>query len=378
MNRQFRNRFIGRVVHKTLTTLAIILALCGNVALGVDVKIPQIRTAAEKGNVSQEIELAADYYVGRGVPQDLKLAAYWYEKAAESGDSEAQNEVGYLYQTGTGVAADSSRAFHWYQLAAASGNVIAKVNLGVAYLWGYGVPADQSFALQLFREAASKGSGVAATYLGDLYYFGKGVSPDKAAAERWFEAGERLHDPKAAYNLGSLYFDIHDHAQDFPKAAKLLREAAVAGYVPGMYSLGVLLTKHPELAISPQEARSYLQTAADSGSWKASIVLGVLERDGMGVPVNHANAFYRFQIAILQGGDAAKRLLVNDLAKLNGELPDDETRNLTANANAWFSDRKSNLDFVYKDGTKSKRFPSMGIMANDEGVHGGQLLPPPA
>ena len=377
MIRQFRVHFIGGVVHRTLT-LTINMVLCACVAFAADVKVPQIQAAAERGDVPREIELAADYYVGRGVPQDAKMAAYWYEKAAESGDPEAQNEVGYLYQMGIGVPANSARAFHWYQLSSASGYVQAKVNLAIDYLWGFGVPKDQPLAAQLLREAASKGSGVAATYLGDLYYFGIGVSLDKTSAEHWFEAGEKQHDVKAAYNLGSLYFDIHDHPQDFPKAGKLFRESANAGYVPAMYSLGLLLTKHPELANSPQEARANLEKAADSGSWKSSVVLGVLARDGMGVPVDRAAAYYHFQLAILQGREPVERLLANDLARLNSELSEDETRNLTANANSWFQDRKPALNFDYKDGTKSKRFPSLSIMANDEGVHGGQSFPPPA
>src|ERR1700733_12427443 len=119
--------------------------------------ISQLEAAAKDGYVPQEIELAADYFTGNGVPKDAKQAAYWYQKAAEGGDPEAENEIGFFYQAGIGVLADPARAMHWYQLAAASGFTRAKVNLGVMYVWGIGVPKNGGLATQLFQEAANRG-----------------------------------------------------------------------------------------------------------------------------------------------------------------------------------------------------------------------------
>ena len=361
-----------------LTIAAIVFLTPCRLALAADTDPSQIRDTAQTGHISKEIELAANYSIGKGVPKDPSLAAYWYQNAAESGNPEAQNEIGYLYQTGAGVPKDLSRAFHWYQLSASSGFLTAKVNLGVAYLWGYGVHKDELLAAQFFRDAADKGSGVAAAYLADLYYFGIGINQDKHLAEHWFEVGERLHDPIAARNLGELFFDIHDHLQDFPKAARLFREAAASGYIPAMYSLGVLLTRHPELASSPQEARNSLKIAANLGSWKSSVILGILARDGNGAPPSPADAFYHFQVAVLQGGEPARHLLANDLAKLAAVLPEDLARNLSANADAWYQENHPAGEFVFKEGGKEMHFPISGLMANDDGVHGAQLLPPPA
>ena len=103
-------------------------------------------------------------------------------------------------------------------------------------------------------------------------------------AEKWFEAALKLHDPQAAYDLGSFYSVHADHAHDFPKAAELLRQAVDAGYVPAMHSLGLLLVNHPELKQEAQESRTLLERAANCGSWKSSVVLGIFARDGRGVP----------------------------------------------------------------------------------------------
>ena len=159
------------------------------VASPVDPDIPSPGFAPRPHAVDQEIKLAGNYFTGRGVAQDLKLSAYWYEKAAEAGDPEAQTQIGYFYEAGIGVQKDPVRAAHWYQLAAAGGLATAKVNLGTAYMLGVGVPKNQQTASELFHEAARKGSGLAACYIGYMHYFGDGVPQDPAAAEEWFVKG---------------------------------------------------------------------------------------------------------------------------------------------------------------------------------------------
>ena len=69
--------------------------------------LTQVRTLAERGSIRDEIVLAGDYFMGKGVKQDPKMAAYWYEKAAGHGNPEAQNQIGYFYQAGIGVPQDS-------------------------------------------------------------------------------------------------------------------------------------------------------------------------------------------------------------------------------------------------------------------------------
>jgi uncharacterized protein len=338
---------------------------------------PQLQAAAEKGLVPQQIELATAYFVGDGVPQDVKLAAHWYEKAAQSGDPEAENEIAFLYQTGTGVPFDPERAFHWYELSSAAGYVKAKVNLGVMYVWGVGVKKNEELAAQLFREAFEKGDGTAAGYLGDMTYFGIGMNRDKAAAEKWYAAGTKLHDPVATYDLGSLYTTEPGHPHDLAKAAGLFRRSASDGYVPAMHSLGLLLANHPELAKSGQEARSLLQTASQAGSWRSTVVLGVLARDGRGEPSNSEAAYYDFQLAILQGGDAARRLLANDIEVLSARITGERAATLAESANEWFRQHSTALAFIYKSNETNRRFPTLGRTFSDAGLHAGQLIPLP-
>lgn len=337
--------------------------------------LSNIRALAERGSIRDEIVLAGDYFTGTGVAQDPKMAAYWYEKAAGHGSPEAQNQIGYFYQAGIGVPSDSKRAFHWFQLAASSGFATAKVNLAIAYLHGLGVSKDDEQAVRLLTQAFQAGNGTAATYLGHLYYFGIGVKQDKAVAEKWFESGLKLHDPLAAYDLGSFYSVYADHPRDLPKAAEFLRLAADAGYVRAMYSLGLLLVNHPELKQSPQQSRTLLETSANAGNWKSSMVLGILARDGRGTPPDGEAAYFHFRVAVLQGGAEADHLIKQDMDALAAKIGAEQSEKATSAANTWFEHHTVAFAYVYKEGTPKGYFPPTGIALAPDGSVAGQLLP---
>jgi uncharacterized protein len=328
----------------------------------------------EPRSIDQEIKLADDYLAGRGVAQDPRLAAYWYEKAAGAGDPQAELQTGYLYETGFGVTKDPARAAHWYQLAASGGLVRAKVNLAIAYLWGTGVPANERLALKLLSEAASNGSGLAACYLGDFYAFGIGVPKDQAAAEGWYQKGASLHDPVAEFDLATQLFEAKDRPHDLRAAAVLFRESAAAGYVSAMHSLGLLLVRNPDLAQSPGEAAGLLNDAANAGNWRSSMLLGILARDGGGVPLDDSAAYYHFRIAVLQHGDEAAKLLVADLRKLSARLGPDRTRALDAQADAWYQQHHFVLEFVEKQGDERGGFPRLALSIPQSGAHAVQLV----
>jgi TPR repeat protein len=346
---------------------------CANAGPTEDLK--HVRVLAEQGSIRDEIALAGHYFTGSGVKADPKMAAYWYEKAAGHGSPEAQNQIGYFYQAGIGVSQDPKRALHWYQLSASSGFATAKVNLAIAYLHGVGVRKDDDLAVRFLNEAFQEGNGTAATYLGLLYYFGVAVKEDKIVGERWFESALKLHDPLAAYDLGSLYSVQTDHSHDLPKAAELLRQAVSAGYVPAMHSLGLLLLNHPELKQAPQQSRTLLETAANAGSWKSSVVLGILARDGRGVPIDKEAAYFHFSLAILQGGVAADHLIKGEIDALAATIGAEKCQTAISVANTWYEHHSIALAFVYMDGTSKRDFPAAAMATAPDGSFAGQLLP---
>jgi len=324
-----------------------------------DKHLVQVQKRAEQGYAKEQIELAAAYLTGRGVRQDMAMAAHWYEKAAEGGDPMAQNQIGYCYRVGIGVRVDLERAVHWYQLSAAAGLPLAKVNLGVAYFTGHGVGEDPAQARELFRQATNLGLGLGAAYLGVMDYAGVGGPVNKASAERWFELGTKLHDPVAAYNLAYLYSKSEDHPHDLRKAAELLRQSVEKGYVRGDHALGILLVNHPELATSQQEAPVLLEEASDAGYWKASATLGILSRDGRQVAKDPSRAWYYFQLAALQGGQEAQKAMAADTQSLTRMLPDEERARVSAEAGAWFDQHRTAFSYVTRKGNVDRDFPML-------------------
>ncbi len=362
---------LARTAYVTVIALTISIAITLQPAWAADANIRELQTAAQKGHIGKQIELAARYFKGIGVQQDNGLAAHWYEQAAKNGDPAAQNQIAFLYLTGNGVPADPARAFHWYQLAAASGYVKAKVNMGVLYAWGTGVAQDERLAAQLFREAVEKGDGSAASYLGDMCYVGMGTDKDAAAAERWYERGAKLGSPAAEFNLASLFSVANGHSRDFPRAAALLRRSVASGYVPAMHALGLLLTNHPELAVSASEARPLLETASNVGTWKSTIVLGILARDGAGVPRSAESAYRYFQMAQLQGGEKARAIVANEVKLLEKKLDAERSAELTEEANAWHQEHQLRLTFLTREDANTKLFPTYAMtVADDAGTRG--------
>src|SRR5271154_3129483 len=47
---------------------------------GSDMPRTDIQTKADAGHLREELELAADYFSGRGVTRDLSQSVYWYRK----------------------------------------------------------------------------------------------------------------------------------------------------------------------------------------------------------------------------------------------------------------------------------------------------------
>ena len=68
----------------------------------------------------QQANLAAYYYVGLGVDEDVTKAADLFAKAAEAGNSKAQLCLAVLYSKGQGVKQTDTEAYKWLLLAGRS------------------------------------------------------------------------------------------------------------------------------------------------------------------------------------------------------------------------------------------------------------------
>jgi TPR repeat protein len=323
--------------------------------------LAEVQTKAAKGFVKQELELAADYFVGRGVPKDLTQSAYWYRKAADQGNPPAQLYLGYMYTVGMGVPQDKAEAVRWYRRASSSNYPEAKVNLAALYMRGDGVKQDPQEALRLLKSADEKGDGRADAYLGLASYLGSGVPVDFAAAEAWFKLGVKRHDAEAECFLAALDANEPGRVPNIPEEDRLLRLSADGGYLPGIHALGLLLVNHPDLPQAPQEATNLLLLAAGSGSWQSSVILGVLARDGRLVPKDQRAAYRWFRIAASQGGSAAEAYLRPELQRMAARVGD--TAPTEQEASAWLQVHPHHDLFVFGNELNPKYFPIQEVYA---------------
>ncbi|HEY2469607.1 MAG TPA: tetratricopeptide repeat protein [Terracidiphilus sp.] len=327
-------------------------------------------------SITKEVSAADDYMIGHGVAQNVHLAAQSYEKAANAGDPDAQNQIGYLYQTGIGVPQNMERAVHWYQLSAANGSLNGKVNLAVTYVWGLGVRANPQLGESLLQEASGKGSGIAAAYLGDIYLAGIGFASDRTKAIANYERGVRLHSYYAEYKLGLLLSKPDNHPQNLERSIALLRKSISQGYVPAMYLLGLIAVNHPESNVPHQEALALLGDASGAGSWKASIVLAILSRDGKWVQKDKEEAYRYFKRAALQGGDSVTKSVHNDVQALIPNLPPGSVADLDTHAAEWASKHSVPLQMIFKSGQKLVPFSAYALSSSNPGQHVGVLVAP--
>jgi TPR repeat protein len=323
--------------------------------------VAELQAKAAQGYVKQELELAADYSLGRGVPKDLAQAAYWYRKAADQGNPAAQLFLGYMYTVGMGVSPDKGQAVRWYRRAASANDSEAKVNLAALYIRGDGVKQDTQEALRLLKSAAQKGDGRAYAYLGLASYMGLGIPIDHQAAEAWFRIGAKQRDPEAEFFLAVFDANEPGRVPDFSSEVKLLRLSAADGYVPAIHGVGLLLVNHPELPQAPEEATNMLVSAANAGDWRSSAVLGMLARDGRLMARDQRAAYRWYRIAVLQGWSPAETYLRPGLQRLARSVADPAS--VEQEAAAWLQMHPNHDLFVFANEMNPKYFPIQEVYA---------------
>ncbi len=89
----------------------------------------QWRQAAEEGDLTAQRNIAHLYRWGKGVPQDLTQAAFWYYMAARGGLDTAQYNLGVMYLRGEGVPRNEEEGIIWLERAAEQNNLKAKKKL---------------------------------------------------------------------------------------------------------------------------------------------------------------------------------------------------------------------------------------------------------
>ena len=204
-------------------------------------------------------------------------------------------------------------------------------------------------------------------YLGIMYMLGIGVDRNVQNAEKLFMDAANQKNPEAEYSLGVLYSAINDHPKDTQgEGSGILPGSAARGYIARrMHSLGLLLVNNPNLSQQPGEAIQMLTEAATDGSWKSSLTLGILSRDGRYAPANTGEAYKWFLIAAQQGGPEAEKLAKNDLTVAKTKLDPIERDTVEEDAASWLLQHPHRDLFKIPGGLDAKFYPMDEVYLND-------------
>jgi len=213
-----------------------------------------------------------DLFVSNGFSDDLAKAT--------RGDTVARLRVGYAYCTGRAGAINFVRARHHFRVAATQ-STEASALLGFLDLKLHRNAPLNTAALKRLQQAANANDPVGRTLLGRAYE--QGLRPCKQnlqTAQALYEAAAP-HFALAKTYLGAMLLKTGKAKQGI----RLLKQAATAGEGSSMLHLADLYVRQRKTT-HIEKAKSLLRAGAELGHCAPLYRLGVLYRDGTGVPAS--------------------------------------------------------------------------------------------
>lgn len=156
--------------------------------------VTMLAALAENGHAPSQFRLGFIYRTGLGVPRNLQLASYWFEKAARQNDVGGQYWLAESYRRGEGLPVSAELAFEWFQRLAERGYAPAQYQVGLAYADGRGIKRDDATAVTWLQRAANGGHPAAAKRLAQAYRNGELNLPrDPQQATDWERKTQSAH-----------------------------------------------------------------------------------------------------------------------------------------------------------------------------------------
>lgn len=185
------------------------------------------------------------------------------------------------------------------------------------------VQAMEPEALRQLRQLARSGSVPAQSALGEALLSAHDGSL-RNEGTRWLEtaaapADGSIGDARAQLSLGkALLLGTGGVTRDYPRALRLLRQAADKGDAAAAYYLGVMYRSGYGTSIDAAQAAHWFDRAAQHGIPAAMFMLANAYRDGDGVPRDEAHALALYEDAAEHELPEAVQALA--MAYQNGEL----------------------------------------------------------
>lgn len=229
---------------------------------------------------------------------------------------------------------------------------------GVEILKNATEPEQQSNALEKFQSAAEAGYAEAFGAIGYFHANGVGaVTQNDAVALEWFQKGSDKGSVSAKVNLARFILEGRGATADRAKGIALMEEAAAKGSEDAQAALAEIYFMglyDPEAKADFFKALPYVQVCADRGSASALNMLGLIHKEGHGVPVDLKKAEELFRQAALKGDFKAQ----SNLGDLLGPHAKKKSRRIEATAWLIIASRQGEPLAVYRTGELQSQMAS--------------------
>jgi len=157
-------------------------------------------------------------------------------------------------------------------------------------------------AYELYSALAEQGNPDAQTSLAFMHQKEQGCQKDETKVLALYTKAAEAKQPYALFNLAILYTSgTGGVAHDQFKAYELFMEAAIREVPPAMYEVALMLERGLGCLQNFSEAAFWYEEGAKRGHLESFNNLGVLYKDGHGVPLDEKRCFICFKKAA-EGG----------------------------------------------------------------------------
>lgn len=167
-------------------------------------------------------------------------------------------------------------------------------------------------ALQSVQSSAMAGDTHAQAQMGIAYLLGKGVERNTANAIAWFEKSAAGGSSEGQYLLARYYGTYGKSDSDFQKAASLFKQSANQGCIPSLLELGLLTRQGNGVPKNAEDGFWMISKAADSGYPKAQMWKGVSLISGNGTKKD-VKAGFSWVKRASDAGDSDAQIVLADL-----------------------------------------------------------------
>lgn len=296
------------MTYKTLLSLALLFTHIGVASAGLpeardavkrqdfDFAIGELRPLAIQGSPEAQVLLAHVLFVRRENPQSIAEAIGLVRKAAESGHQTAMLILANMYSKGENVQKDEQESVKWLRRLAELNNPIGLVLLATKYDEGQGVPQSPfiSHALMTVAGYALESKAREIKDISGLHdKFGSITHALISKLVEEMRKPENFLKALDAANVDAVIFN--KKYADLPSAIKSGVLDAEAGDNKIIVKLGSLyLYGEAQVPRDPKRAAYWFQKAAATGDRSAKDYMARLYLEGVGVDKNYSAAFKLF------------------------------------------------------------------------------------